>query len=483
MNAEAALPLLAASLAGAPLLAAMALRANLRKAGPRVPAGIGLAASLTVSLVILGWWITSSAPTFSRGPHLGGGALVHIDGISAIMLPFVALCLLLTVLTAPRRFLDGPSTMHFLLGAAATFTMFLTAHPLVIVLLWIVTAWPVWLATRATPGGRAAARVYAYAVVIGALGVAAGTAMMLCDPPWEHGSGWRGTAGGWLVAIAVLMREGIVPFHFWVPALFRGAPMSMALLATVPQVGSYTAVRLLVGHADGVAGELVTLAQLAPVTAVYGAALALVQRDVRSLIGMLAFGQSALVLAGLAGTLPMELSGGLAVWMASGLSLTGVGLVAWALESRAGVMRLDLPQGRFWDAPALAAFFLLFGLAGIGLPGTLSFVADDLIISGSLADHVHGGILVIMATVLSGIAVMRGWFGIFGGPTVPDAPRHAILPRERVGFAALLGIIFLLGLIPGPLVRALDQVSSQLLAVRDPLDPSTPGSAQHGSSP
>ncbi|MDA1041634.1 MAG: proton-conducting transporter membrane subunit, partial [Planctomycetota bacterium] len=282
----------------------------------------------------------------------------------------------------------------------------------------------------------------------------------------ERGSGWVGTAGGWMVAMAVLVREGIVPFQFWYPALYSSAPLPVALLATVPQVGSYTAVRLLVGHADGVASELVTLAHLAPVTALYGAALALVQRDLRRLIGYLAFSQSALVLAGLAGVLPMELAGGLALWIASGLSLTGIGIVAAALEGRAGPLRLDLPQGRFWDAPALAGFFLLFALAGLGLPGTLSFVADDLIVAGSLADHLHSGILVILATVFAGIAVIRGWFGIFGGPTTVDAPRHGILPRERIGCVILLATIVGCGIVPGPLVKTLEQASAALLKHR-----------------
>ncbi|MFM9195636.1 MAG: hypothetical protein ACKOWG_07835, partial [Planctomycetia bacterium] len=123
------------------------------------------------------------------------------------------------------------------------------------------------------------------------------------------------------------------------------------------------------------------------------------------------------------------------------------------------------PQGRFWDAPELAAFFLLFGLAGIGLPGTLSFVADDLIVSGSLDEQLHAGLLVILSTVLCGIAMMRGWFHVFGGPVEPDGPRHAILPRERVALTILVAVLFVLGLWPAPLVRALDRTTSRLLGV------------------
>jgi NADH-quinone oxidoreductase subunit M len=265
-----------------------------------------------------------------------------------------------------------------------------------------------------------------------------------------------------------MIRKGIVPFHSWYPALFNAAPMSAALAATMPQVASYAAVRLLVGHADGVRAELVVLSQAALVTAAYGAALAVVQRDVRGLVGTLALSQSAMVLAGLSGGLPMELCGALAVWVSSGLALTGIGLVSWALESRAGELELDSAQGRFNDAPALAAFFLLFGLASLGFPGTLSFVADDLIVAGSLGDQPHAGLLVIVATVFSGIAVVRGWFRIFGGPATPDAPRHQILRRERLPLTLLLAVLFGLGLWPGPFVQSLEQVCISLMgAARD----------------
>jgi NADH:ubiquinone oxidoreductase subunit 2 (subunit N) len=128
-------------------------------------------------------------------------------------------------------------------------------------------------------------------------------------------------------------------------------------------------------------------------------------------------------------------------------------------------LSLATPQGRFYDAPALAALFLIFGLAAIGLPGTLSFVADDLIVSGSLDEQLHAGLLVIASTVLSGIAVMRGWFFIFGGPTAVDGPRHTILARERFALTALLVPLFAFGLWPGPLVATLERAAEQLLGV------------------
>ena len=423
---------------------------------------VSLLGSLAITML---WSQTDGAPRVF-GDRLGGGWFVCIDGITAVLLPYVALVEMAILLVAPRRALEPSAVARILFGAAATLAVFLTSHPLLLIALWCATALPTWISVRSTPGGNAAARVFAIAMSAAVLCMAVGTVLLIIDPPWATAPGWVGSAGGWLVALAVMIRKGIFPFHSWYPALFSGATMSTALAATVPQVASYTAVRLLIGHVDhpeGVAAELVVLSQMALITATYGAALAIVQRDLRSLIGTLAMSQSALVLGGLAGTLPMELNGAFCVWISSGLALTGIGLVSWALESRAGPIRLDTPQGRFWDAPALAAFFLLFGLAGIGLPGTLSFVADDLIVSGSLDEQLHAGLLVILATVLSGIAMMRGWFHVFGGPGDSEGTRHAILLRERVALTALLAALFLLGLWPDPLVRALDRATARLL--------------------
>ena len=421
--------------------------------------------SLVAALVVAGAWRVAGGQPFSTGPALGGGQAVFVDGLSAALLPYAALIGTAVLLVAPRRALDAAAVKGTLLGLSATLALFATAHPFVLLGLWFLTAWPTWRSTRGTPGGRAAARVFAI-YMSAALGcMTVGTCLLVADPPWERPGGMMGACGGWFVAVAVLIRKGIVPFHSWYPALFSGAPMSTALMATMPQVAAYTAVRLLVGHAEDVPHELEWMSALALCTAVYGAALALVQRHLRGFIGAFSMSQSALVLAGLSGQLPLELTGAFCVWISSGLAITGIGLVSWALESRAGDISLDRLEGRFWDAPALAAFFLLFGMAAIGLPGTLSFVADDLIVAGSLDVHLAAGFLVIASAVLCGIATMRSWFHVFGGPRAPESPNHAVLGRERLSFTVLLASLFVLGVWPEPLVQSLEDAAEQILHV------------------
>jgi len=450
----------------APLVGSMILRLTERLLDPRAVAIGAMIVSLVAAAVMAALWHLGPGRPACIGHRLAGGDLVLVDGLTALLLPYVAVVDLAVVLVAPRRAFASAGVRRLLAGAAVTFATLVTAHPAALTLLWTVSVFATWSTIRGTLGGRATARVYGSMMSVAVVCLAVGTALLVTDPPWASGSGTAGAVGGWLVALAVMIRKGLIPFHSWYPAIFSGASLATALVVTMPQVATYTAVRLLVGHADGVPHELVVLANAALLTAAYGAALAVVQRDVRGLVGMLAMSQSAMVFAGLSGTVPTEIVGALAVWVSSGLALTGIGLVTWALESRGGQISIETLQGRFADAPALAAFFMIFGLAALGFPGTLSFVADDLIIAGSLDDHVHAGLLVILTTVFAAIAVMRGWFRVFGGPVTVDAPRHAILLRERIAFTGLLAILFGLGLWPGPFVHSLEKVAASLLASR-----------------
>ena len=423
----------------------------------------GAVASSAACAIAAAWaWATCDACSpgwaWTSGPGAPGNELVRFDALSAVLLPYVLALALATALAVPRRDLGAGSASGMLVGTSLTAALLSTGQPAALAVLWAATAFTTWRSTGSEPGGRPTARAYAIYMVPSVALMAVGAWLLASTPAGTPGH----STGAWLLTGAVMVRKGIVPFHSWYPALFSGAPVATALNATMPQVAAYTAVRLLVSHGTEVQPQLGVLAAASLVTCVYGAALAVAQRDVRGLVGALAVSQSALVLAGLADGTQAELSGAIAVWVASGIVLTGVALVARSLEARAGTLAITAPQGRFADAPGLAACFLLFGLAGAGLPGTFSFIADDLIVSGSLDHRPGAGLMVIASTVLAAIALMRGWFRVFGGrPT--HGPRHPVLRREAVAFAVLLAATFTLGLFPAPFVRAAERVAASVV--------------------
>ena len=446
---------------GAPLAGAAFAGTGAGTDHPRRLSNASLATSLAGAVAAAWAWNTCESCNpgwaWEAGPGTPGTALLRFDALTAVLLPYALVLALVTALAVPRRDIAAQAARRSLVGTALTAALLLTANPAALVVLWAATALAGWWSIRAAPEGRGAARAYATCMLPAVALMAAGTWLMAGGA----GDGTR-SAGAWVLAVAVMVRKGIIPFHSWYPAVFEGAPVSSALGITMPQVAAYTAVRLLIGHVgDAVPPQLEFLAAASLLTCVYGAALAVVQPNIRGLVGTLAMSQSALVLAGLAGTRAEELCGAIAVWVSSGIVLTGIALVARSLEARAGALSLEAPQGRFADAPGLAACFLILGLAGAGLPGTFSFVADDLIVSGSLDHHVGAGLMVIASTVLSAIALLRGWFRLFGGPPAAG-PRHPVLPREAAAFAALLAVTFAIGTYPAPFVRASERIAASI---------------------
>jgi NADH-quinone oxidoreductase subunit M len=211
------------------------------------------------------------------------------------------------------------------------------------------------------------------------------------------------------------------------------------------------------------------VAVLALGTAVYGAALALVQTSARRACGYLFVSQSALVMAGLDCTSASALTGGLVLWLSSGLAFAGLGRIVLVLEARRGRMDLSRYHGGYERMPVLAVSFLVMGLACTGFPGTLAFAGQELLVSGAVEAFPVLGFAVVVASALTGLAVVRMYFSLFcGRPDVPADPSvHLELRRsETWSFAAVVALLVGLGLLPSLIVDSRVAASEEILRAR-----------------
>jgi NADH-quinone oxidoreductase subunit M len=100
-------------------------------------------------------------------------------------------------------------------------------------------------------------------------------------------------------------------------------------------------------------------------------------------------------------------------------------------------------------APRLAVSFAILGLALVGLPGTLGFCSQDLLISGTLTTHPLIGLLLPIATTMNAVSFFRLFSRLFlgkrrtGFTVMADA-----LPRERWILAGIVLFVVLGGLFP-----------------------------------
>jgi NADH-quinone oxidoreductase subunit M len=273
-------------------------------------------------------------------------------------------------------------------------------------------------------------------------------------------SGW----GISMLAAAVLLRSGVVPVHCWMTDLFEKASFGTALLTVTPMVGAYSAMRLVLPIAP--AWILGLIAGFSLLTAVYASCMALVQTEARRFFCYLFLSHASLVLVGVEIASPIGLTGALCVWLSVGLALLGFGLTLRAVETRKGRLSMADFGGLYEAMPSLAGFFLLTGLASIGFPGTIGFVAVELLVEGAVRAYPLVGALVVLTAALNGVAVLHAYFRIFNGKVHSGTIDLRARPAERAAVLVLSLLIIGGGIMPQSGVASRYHAAEALIDIR-----------------
>lgn len=455
----------------------------------RMAAVVVTATLVLVGLLAAGWiygpgasrrWADPLRFSFVGQPR----PVFALEALGGALLPFSAVVVLAVLLGASRGQLSAGRAGAALLQLAASWMLFTALDLGVMVGAWALGLIPALPARREGADTESARRIYIVyllgsalllAIAVVSIAVAADRAgvqspLSLLD--LEATGGLRAWGAMPLLLVAVVMRKGAFPFHSWIPALAERLGPAALVLLTAPQVGAFVLVRVAIPLFPGAIAEaLPLLARVALVAALYGAVVALAARNLRRAFGWLVASQSALVLVGLECTTADGIAGGLTLWISVGLALTGLALAISAVEARLG--RPDLE--RFWGldarAPWLGATFLVLGLATVGLPGSLGFVAEDLLVHGVLESYPGIGAAIVVATACNGFTVLRCFARTFYGPARRACVVSDVLPRERLALVGLVLIVLGLGLVPGPIVRTrvptASSIASMLAAASD----------------
>jgi NADH-quinone oxidoreductase subunit M len=428
---------------------------------------LAVAAAALMVLAALATPVVSSARFITTGPVfpavLGSGALVRVDELSSALLPFAAGLWVLTVAVTPRASLDRGGLRRTALATLLSAATFLTESAAALLVLWIASV-AAFLA--ALPGGalRHQRRIIAAYLVPSTLLFGAGVVLTVW--PMTKGTALE-TTGLWLIVVAALIRKGIFPFHAWVPEVFDHGRLGPAILFSAPQFGAYVTVVLIVPSASPEVLRIVAVLALG--TAVYGAALALVQTSARRACGYLFMSQSALIMAGLDCTSSSALAGGLVLWISAGIAFAGLARCVLVLEARRGRLDLSTHHGGYERMPVLAITFLATGLACTGFPGTLGFAGQELLVDGAVDEFPVLGFAVVIASALTGLAVLRMYFSLFCGrrdALADTGVQLGLARREAWTFASLVIVLVGFGIVPRPIVDSRFAASDEILRLR-----------------
>src|SRR5204863_9171401 len=176
-----------------------------------------------------------------------------------------------------------------------------------------------------------------------------------------------------------------------------------------------------------------------------------------------------LVMAGLDCTSVSALAGGLLVWLSAGFAFAGLARCVLVLEARRGRLDLTTYHGGYERVPVLAISFLSLGLACTGFPGTLGFVGQELLVDGAVDAFPVMGFAVVIASVLTGLAVLRMYFSLFCGRSdvlAHSGLRFGLAPREAWTFVALVSVLVAFGIVRRSLLDSRFAASDHILRLR-----------------
>ena len=269
-----------------------------------------------------------------------------------------------------------------------------------------------------------------------------------------------------LVFIGFGILAGLWPFHTWAPTGHVAAPTaaSMLLAGVVMKLGAYGCLRVAMTlfprgldawgfHVLGFGSWRDVFAFLAVIGIVYGAMVALVQKDFKFVIGYSSVSHMGFVLLGLMTLSQIGLSGAV-------LQMFSHGILAGLLFAVVGRMVYDRTHTRDLAAlekmslykliPFAAATFVIASMASIGLPGFSGFVAELQVLMGAWRAFpvymVSAGVGVVIGVAYTWRAMQKAFFG-----EAESGSQHPLPPisvPERIGAVVLIAVSLVIGLYP-----------------------------------
>ena len=277
-----------------------------------------------------------------------------------------------------------------------------------------------------------------------------------------------------LMLVGLGFKVAAVPFHFWSPDVYDGAPTPVVgyMAAAFKAAGFAALVRVFaVGFQSFTASWRPIVAVLAVLSLVIGAVLAIVQINVKRTLAYSSINHAGFILMALAASSDAGNQAVVFYLVAYTFMVAGSFGVA-TIVARRGDNRtsLDDYRGLSRTSPGLAMVFTIFLLAQAGVPFTSGFVAKlYTVIAAVEATYAWLAVVAMITSVIAAYLYLRIIVTMYMAPPVDAAARKLRVPAgARVALAVCLFVTIGAGLVPGPLTKAAGDAKPVLVNLPEP---------------
>jgi len=266
--------------------------------------------------------------------------------------------------------------------------------------------------------------------------------------------------------LAFAIKVPMFPLHTWLPDAHTEAPTagSVDLAGLLLKTGAYGILRFAVPLFPlAAARSAPLLLSLGLLGVFYAAWIALAQNDMKRLVAYSSIGHMGLIIIGIAVWSNLTLSGAILLMINHGLTTSALFVMIGMLAERTH-SRDFADLGSIWkEMPVFSGFFLLFGLASLGLPGLNNFVSEILILVGTFQEYPVIAIIAFFSMVFVLVYVLRMVQSALFGQARKKFDFWDVTPRETLILISFALLVLFLGLHPQPLLKLLSQPVQALL--------------------
>jgi len=261
-----------------------------------------------------------------------------------------------------------------------------------------------------------------------------------------------------MLAIGLLFKAALVPFHVWTPDVYQGAPTPItALMAACTKVAAFGGLLrvLYVAFQGSVWNYRPVLGTIAVLTMVIGSVLAVTQTDIKRLLAYSSIANAGYVLVGVLAVTQEGLSSSLFYLVAYGFSvLAAFGIVTLVRDPDGEATHLSRWAGLGRRSPLYAALFTFLLLAFAGIPLTSGFTAKFGVFAAAIkADQTWLVIAGVITSAVLAFPYLRVVVLMWLSEPAETTPAVS-LPGALTAAAVTIGVAMtlLLGVVPQPLL-------------------------------